>query len=277
MGSAVTLPRAGLLLGDGAVVSKSFSHGAACSIGPLAFVGDRVHFEDEVRVDARATLTVPAENGDGLLVRSGVHIGAGAIVCGPSVVERGARIEPGAVVTVDVPPFAVVAGNPGEVIGYASPPAADGLAVAATLEMPPEAPGSTLLPTGASVIRFPEVVDLRGRLTFGESGGLLPFEPQRFFLVYGVPSRSIRGEHAHRTLEEVLIAVAGKVRVSLTDGRSRCDVVLDHPTVGLYLPTLIWSTQYDYTPDAVLLVLASEPYDPASYIREYDEFLRLTS
>jgi dTDP-4-dehydrorhamnose 3,5-epimerase-like enzyme len=193
------------------------------------------------------------------------------------VIERGARIEPGSVVTVDVPPFAVVVGNPGHVIGYSAPPAADGVPASGRHEDPPVEVGSRRLGTGATLLRFPKVSDLRGHLTFGEVSDLLPFAPQRFFLVYGVPSRSIRGEHAHRTLEELLVAVSGSLRVSLTDGRTRSDVLLDDPTVGLYLPTHVWSTQYDYSSDAVLLVLASEPYDPASYIREYDDFSRLVT
>jgi carbonic anhydrase/acetyltransferase-like protein (isoleucine patch superfamily) len=267
-------PLAGAIVCEGAVVPDRFECGEGCEIGPYAYVATGVRFEERVRVGARATLAPRGPGESGLLVRSGVEIGAGVVVAGASVIERGARIEPGAVVTGDVPPFAIVVGNPGRVIGYVAPPAADGVPTAGKIEGAPPDVGARKLDTGASLLRFPEVVDLRGHLSFGEVGAHLPFAPKRFFLVYGVPSRSIRGEHAHRTLEEVLIAVAGSLRVSLTDGRLRSDVVLDDPTVGLHLPTGLWSTQYDYSPDAVLLVLASEPYDPASYIREYDEFAR---
>lgn len=262
----------------GARVPESFEHGARCAVGPQAFVAEGCILEDDVTVGARATLMPPSRE-DGLqvtdlLIRSGVRIGAGAVVSGASVIERGARIEAGAVVTADVPPYAIVAGNPAFVVGYVSPPSGGGPGAVEHIQVPQE-PGTTELIGGASVIRFPDAADLRGSLTFGEVGGLLPFEVRRFFCVYDVPSRSIRGEHSHRTLHELLIAASGSVRVSLTDGKRRCEILLESPNVGLYLPPLIWSTQYSYSRTAVLLVLCSDPYDPSSYIRSYDEFLAL--
>lgn len=208
-----------------------------------------------------------------LMVRDYVVIGAGAVVAGAAVIGTGARVAAGAVVTQDVPPHAIVAGNPARVVGYSAPSGPDRLGATVVQVSAPSEHGSTALIGGAVLHRFPEVVDLRGRLTFGEVGTQLPFETQRFFCVYGVPSAEIRGEHAHRTLHELLICVSGSLRVSLTDGRQRIEVVLDHPTLGLHLPPFVWSTQFQQGPTTVLLVLCSEPYDPASYIRDYDEFL----
>jgi len=98
---------------------------------------------------------------------------------------------------------------------------------------------------------------------------------RRFFLVYDVPSAEVRGEHAHRKCQQFLICVKGSVSAVVSDGRIREEFTLDRPDVGLYLPPMVFGTQYRYTPDAVLLVLASHSYDPADYIREYSEFLSL--
>jgi hypothetical protein len=118
------------------------------------------------------------------------------------------------------------------------------------------------------------VSDLRGSLTAGEVGpDGLPFAPRRWFMVYDVPTREVRGEHAHRVCHQYLISVAGRVDVAFDDGRNRGEVVLDHPSIGVYLPPMVWGSQYRYDADAVLLVLASHPYDPDDYIREYDAFL----
>jgi UDP-2-acetamido-3-amino-2,3-dideoxy-glucuronate N-acetyltransferase len=112
-------------------------------------------------------------------------------------------------------------------------------------------------------------------LSFGEVGKHLPFAPQRIFMVYGVPNKEIRGEHAHRELEQFLICVHGSCSVIADDGRTRREFRLDSPSKGLHLPARIWSVQYKQTHDAVLLVLASAGYDAADYIRDYGEFRRI--
>ena len=122
---------------------------------------------------------------------------------------------------------------------------------------------------------MPRVIDLRGSLTFGEVPTHLPFEPIRYFLISEVPSSEVRGEHAHRTLHQLLICVQGEVAVAIDDGSERGELVLDRPDVALHLPPLVWGRQYRYSSDAVLLVLASDVYDDADYIRTYDEFLRM--
>lgn len=263
----------------GAVIPEVLPHGSGCFVGPHAFVGDGCEFESDVHVGARATITASSADPEGppnrLLIRTGARIESGAVISGAAVIERGAIIRPGSVVTTDVPPYAIVAGNPGQVVGYSSPSSAQSGPEKAQEVRLPDVPGTVELIGGAQVIRFPEVVDLRGTLTHAEVGGLLPFQVNRFFCVYGVPSRSIRGEHAHRTLHELLIAASGSVRVSLTDGYERCEVVLDSPSVGLYLPPMVWSTQYGYEQTTSLMVLASDEYDATSYIRDFDEFMSL--
>jgi hypothetical protein len=103
----------------------------------------------------------------------------------------------------------------------------------------------------------------------------LPFVPQRVFTVLDVPSELIRGSHAHRECEQFLVCLSGGLSCLVDDGTARDEVRLESPDKGLHLPSMIWGTQYKYSRDAVLLVLASLTYDAGDYIRDYDEFLEL--
>ena len=133
----------------------------------------------------------------------------------------------------------------------------------------------TLGVSGVSLHRLARADDLRGSLVSGEVGGHIPFTPLRFFSVTHVPSKDVRGAHAHRACEQFLTCQAGSVSVVVDDGLVREEVLLDDPGVGLYLPPMVWGIQYRYTPDAMLLVLASHPYEPEDYIRDYEDFLAL--
>jgi UDP-2-acetamido-3-amino-2,3-dideoxy-glucuronate N-acetyltransferase len=266
-----------LSIGTGAVVPENFSHGVGCVVDAQSFVGEGCVFEDRVYVGVHATLSPPPSEGDvkaSLLVRDGASIGPGAVVCGATVIGQGARVEPGAVVTDDIPPFSILAGNPARVIGYVAPPVGAPVQRVERAPIPDDA-GVVQLVGGAELVRLPEKVDLRGRLTYGEVGGLLPFVVKRFFFVYGVPSQEIRGEHAHHRLRQMLIAASGNVSVVIDDGHMRQEVLLDRPSMGLHIPPLVWGIQFRHSSDAVLLVLASDEYSADDYIRDYDEFLRL--
>ena len=120
-----------------------------------------------------------------------------------------------------------------------------------------------------------EVKDARGDLCVAEVGPDLPFAVQRSFLIYNVPSAELRGEHAHHHCHQFLMAVKGSVRVTADDGARREEFVLDRPNLGLHLPPMTWGIQDRYSEGAVLLVLASDAYDAADYIRDYAEFVRL--
>lgn len=153
-------------------------------------------------------------------------------------------------------------------------------AEAATLETtaPPDATAVGYCSTsvaGVTLHRMPYVEDPRGLLTFGEIGEQVPFAVKRYFLVFGVSSSEIRGEHAHKELHQFLICVHGSCHLTADDGRKREDFRLDSPSIGIHLPPMVWGVQHNYTQDGVLLVLASAKYDPADYIRDYSEFLRL--
>lgn len=128
---------------------------------------------------------------------------------------------------------------------------------------------------GFGLIELPNVTDSRGNLTAGEFGNHIPFDVKRYFLVYQVPLVEMRGEHAHKRCHQFLVCVRGRISVIGDDGRHREEFRLDRPDAGFYMPPMTWGGQFNYSPDAALLVFASHYYDPEDYIRDYDEFRRL--
>ena len=130
--------------------------------------------------------------------------------------------------------------------------------------------------TEVKLLQFKENGDDRGRLVVVEGGMDIPFEIKRVFYIYGSSSDVVRGKHANRRSEFILINVAGSSKIRVID-RSGNEMVisLSRPHTGIYLPALVWKDMYDFSPDSVLLVLASEHYDPNEYIRDYEEFRRL--
>lgn len=119
--------------------------------------------------------------------------------------------------------------------------------------------------------------DDRGQLVAVEAMKDVPFEVKRVYYLYDTVQGVRRGFHAHKNLEQVLICVHGSCKVLLDNGSETSDVVLDKPYEGLYIANNIWREMYDFSPDAVLLVLASQLYDESDYIRDYDEFLAFIS
>ena len=127
--------------------------------------------------------------------------------------------------------------------------------------------------SSAQLIDLDSFVDQRGNLVVGELPSSLPFVAKRFFYVSNVPEGEPRGIHAHKECHQFLICVAGTVKAMVDDGEHRQVFTLSSNGQGLHMPPLIWGCQYDYSPDAVLLVLASHNYDAEDYIHEYSEFL----
>jgi UDP-2-acetamido-3-amino-2,3-dideoxy-glucuronate N-acetyltransferase len=126
---------------------------------------------------------------------------------------------------------------------------------------------------GVRVFELPLMKDSRGSLTFAQHNQTLPFLPQRYFIVFDVGEGETRGGHAHRIVEQLLICVKGSCRVLLDDGDTRDEVLLDRPELAIYIPPRVWATQEEFSRDAVLTVLASGLYDPAEYLKDYDEFV----
>ncbi|MGX5660649.1 sugar 3,4-ketoisomerase [Castellaniella ginsengisoli] len=114
--------------------------------------------------------------------------------------------------------------------------------------------------------------DRRGSLVALEGQRTVPFAIQRVYYLFGTKAGVSRGYHAHRRLQQVAVCVAGRCRMVLDDGVSRESVWLDSPTRGLMIRSMVWREMHDFTPDCVLLVLASAHYDEADYIRDYQQF-----
>ena len=125
------------------------------------------------------------------------------------------------------------------------------------------------------LIDFPKIHDPRGNLSVAEQQKNVPFDIVRVYWTYDIPGGGRRGGHAHKTCEEVIIAVSGSFDVTLDDGRGGKEVHhLNHPYQGLYVGTGVWRTLEDFSSGAVCLVLASELFDEEEYIYDYDEFLQ---
>ena len=122
------------------------------------------------------------------------------------------------------------------------------------------------------IIEFRDLGDERGKLVVVEGGQTIPFDIRRIFYIYGSDSTVVRGQHANKESEFVLINVAGKSKVRITDAREEIVVNLDRPMIGVYIPKMVWKDMYDFSSDSVLLVLASTHYDGAEYIRNYDDY-----
>lgn len=123
------------------------------------------------------------------------------------------------------------------------------------------------------MIEFPQRGDDRGHLVIVEGMRDIPFDIKRVFYIYGSDSTVIRGQHANKKTEFVLINISGHSKVRIKDGRGKEEIfLLDRPHTGIYLPRLIWKDMYDFSTDSILLCLASEHYDPEEYIRDYKAF-----
>lgn len=116
--------------------------------------------------------------------------------------------------------------------------------------------------------------DERGQLVAIEECRDIPFDVKRVYYMYDTVPDAIRGKHAHKCLQQILICVHGSCRVLLDDGTEKEIVILDKPNEGIYISNDIWREMFNFSPDAVLMVLASELYDENDYIREYDQFLQ---
>jgi len=125
------------------------------------------------------------------------------------------------------------------------------------------------------IVNFPKITDLRGNLSFIEENRQIPFEIKRVYYLYDVPSGAIRGGHAHKSLEQIVIALSGSFDVVLDDGSERRKVFLNRPHYGLYIPPGVWRELENFSSNSVALSLVSQLYDETDYIRDYETFKRL--
>ncbi|MFZ4647377.1 MAG: WxcM-like domain-containing protein [Gemmataceae bacterium] len=239
---------------------------------------DGVRVENDVFIGPNATFTndkfprsrAYQEKLPTTVVETGASIGANATILPGITIGMRAMVGAGAVVTRNVPPRAVVMGNPARITGYVDTP------MHSARQREPNVSGEPVVAAdvpGVTIHTLKQVSDLRGDLSVGEFSQDIPFVPARYFLVYGVPTSKIRGEHAHKVCHQFMICVRGSLAVIADDGTTSQEFNLDRPNMGLYMPPCIWGVQYKYSPDAVLLVFASHAYDASDYLRKYEEFL----
>jgi UDP-2-acetamido-3-amino-2,3-dideoxy-glucuronate N-acetyltransferase len=236
------------------------------------FVGPNATFTNDLRPRSKQYLAAPLET----VVESGASIGANATILPGIRIGEKAMVGAGAVVTHSVPANAIVVGNPARITGYVdSIRGRDPVGTVSTDGQSSLSSDEGVIRTsvtGVTLHRLRLVEDLRGDLTAGEFGRTIPFIPKRYFLVFDVPSRRVRGEHAHFACEQFLVCVGGSLSVVADDGTAREEFLLDSRNLGLYLPPMTWGVQYRFSPDAILLVFASDYYDPQDYIRDYRDF-----
>jgi len=125
------------------------------------------------------------------------------------------------------------------------------------------------------IIELPRRYDVRGSLTAIYSQEHVPFDIVRTYYLFDVPGGEVRGGHAHRLLQQLIVSVMGAFDVILDDGAHKKTVRLDRAYSGLYVPRMIWRELVNFSSGGICLVLASLPYDPDEYIRDYEEFLQL--
>ena len=264
-----------------AVIEDGVTVGEHCQIDPLclvkrcAAIGDRVTIGGgaHVAADAKIGCNViigansvigTADAGERApIVHDGASVGANVTVASGVEVGQYAKIEDGSVVTSNVPPGATVAGNPA-------------VMHQGTLQSERatrhQSPRESHLP-GVKFLDLQEVTDVRGTLTVCQWDRQLPFTPRRVFFLHTVPSENVRGAHAHKECDQVLVCFNGSVNVLVDDGQQREEHVLDCSSRGLLIPAGIWATQYRYSANAMLVVFASHDYDADDYIRNYEDFL----
>lgn len=132
--------------------------------------------------------------------------------------------------------------------------------------------------SGVKMLEFSQKGDEKGYLVVVEGEEDIPFEIKRIFYIYGSDPAAIRGRHANKKTEFVLINVSGQSKVKVKDGKGNEKVFeLNRPHTGIYLPKMVWKDMYDFSKDSVLLCLASEHYDAEEYIRNYEQFEDLTA
>jgi len=266
---------------DGVFVENDVTVGDRVTVKSGVQLWDGVTLEDDVFVGPNATFTndkYPRSRHRPqqflkTTIKRGASIGANAtILPGVTVGER-AMVGAGAVVTRSVPAGAIVVGNPSRIIGYVD--TVTGSNAAAESAAAGQIASPSLRLSGCRLLRLPRFSDMRGDITVAQFDSHIPFDVKRIFFMYDVPSRDVRGEHAHRTCAQVLLALSGGVSIVVDDGAVREEVRLDDPSIGLLIPPRLWSVQYRFAPGTVLAVFCSENYDAQEYVRDYDEFCNI--
>jgi dTDP-4-dehydrorhamnose 3,5-epimerase-like enzyme len=254
-----------VVIGNRVTIKSGVQLWDGISISDDVFIGPNVTFTNDPFPRSRKWLTETFRT----VINAGASIGGNATILPGVIIGQNSMVGAGSVVTKNVPANAIVFGNPATIQGYVRSekqgPINDNSQNSE--DLPQDS-----LPGGCKLIRLNQASDARGDLLAIDFSLFEAFKVKRLFYVHNVPNGNVRGEHAHRACSQFLIAVSGKLNVFLDDGEKKSELILDSPSLGLLIPPGVWAVQYKFSSDAVLAVLASDPYDADDYIREYEDF-----
>jgi len=232
------------------------------------FIGPNATFANDKFPRSKHYQTEPLKT----VVKHNASIGANATILPGITIGEYAMIGAGAVVTKNVPPYAIVVGNPARITGYVTTSKNKKLkSITTTNDTKPK----KLSVKNVWIHKIQKATDIRGDLSYVEYQKYIPFHIKRVFFVYHVPGQEIRGEHAHKKCQQYLICLKGSVNVIVDDGKHREEIELKAMDMGVYIPQMTWGTQYKYSEDAILAVFASDTYSASDYIRNYQDFQKL--
>lgn len=252
------------IIGDRVTIKSGVQIWNGIKVGNDVFIGPNVTFTNDHFPRSRKWLTEFPTT----VIHDGASLGANSTILPGIEIGRNSMVGAGSVVTKNVPPNAVVFGNPAKIYRYISDEFTE-------QKSTPSFDSKDIVETSSSdlISTHDYARDLRGNLTAIDLENKLSFKPVRFFSVNHVPSSKVRGEHAHRECKQYLVALNGSLRVFLDDGKVRRTYLLDTSNFGLYIAPMTWASQYDFSKDCVLGVFASHAYDESDYIRDYATFL----
>lgn len=249
---------------DGVFIENDVLIGNRVTIKCGVQIWDGITIENDVFIGPNATFTNDLfprskkypEKFPKTILKNNCSLGANSTILPGLTIGEHAMVGAGAVVTKDVPAYSIVVGNPAKIIG--------------------DVRKRDQVDVHKDIYTHKQHADARGQLFVAEFLKDVPFQPKRFFAITNVPKEhNVRGEHAHFKCEQYLICMGGEIKVMLDNGRDKKEYVLNTIGQGLYIPKKVWGVQTFATPSSVLLVFASEYYEDADYIRNYDKFKSL--
>jgi UDP-2-acetamido-3-amino-2,3-dideoxy-glucuronate N-acetyltransferase len=257
-------------IGDRVTIKSGVQIWDGIQIEDDVFIGPNVSFTNDKFPRSRQWLNENLST----KIRCGASIGAGATILPGITIGEKAMIGAGAVVTSSIPPFAIAVGNPAKVVGFSG-------GERSTIKLNPVSIvnqiENTILPNGAERLSIKNFIDNRGELAVVEFSEFGQLNIRRSFFINAVPEGTARGNHAHRECTQILICLSGSLSVFVDDGSVKKVILLNSSRFALVIPPMMWSSQFNFSTDAVLAVFASHDYDEGDYISDYSEFKKSKS
>lgn len=262
-----------VVLGDNVTIKCGVQLWDGLTLEDNAFVGPNATFTNTMYPRSKEYQKVFLRT----VMRKNASVGANATILPGVTIGENAMVGAGSVVTQSVPANAIVFGNPARVVGYVD---AHGRPIETETERATEslAPteGQVVIETGvsgATLHRFNQTGVPLGTQSYAGFGTKFPFPPSQYSVLSGVPGDKVRGQFAYRLCRQFLVCIKGACAVVVDDGINRSEIELRDADRGLFLPAMIWSTQYKFTEDAMLLVFVSAAADSSDRIEDYGQFL----